>query len=177
MSAPFSPEDFEELVARPGQNICLRIVNRFRFRIMVWKFMRWILTETGELSAAFKEMLCAIECGDFTTTTTTDVTTTTTTAALTCEDIQGLPGYTDNYLLMTLLETKESSDPEIGATWEGLDPECYYWTRGEGSDIAEPVAFGSTEVTHLGTTGEVYLYSCGIECAPPTTTTTTTTAP
>lgn len=101
MSAPFSPEDFENLVARPGQNICLRIVNRFRFRVMVWKFMRWMLSETGELSAAFKEMLCAIDCDDF------DPTTTTTSSTTTC----AAPQFADPPVNATLTNVG-------GCTWE-----------------------------------------------------------
>lgn len=64
MGLPVAPSEFEALVAAPGQSICLRLINRFRFRKKIREVMSWWLNEDGTLSQEFLDMLCDIDCPD-----------------------------------------------------------------------------------------------------------------
>lgn len=70
-------------MAAPGQSLCDRILNRFRFRKAVLEVLEWWITPEGEFSQEFLDMLCAIDCEGLTSTTTAETTTTTTEATTT----------------------------------------------------------------------------------------------
>jgi hypothetical protein len=68
---PDLPPYFEDLLAKPGQGICLRIINRIRFRVAMYRFYRWMFDDDGNLTDEFRSLLCEADCNPTTTTTST----------------------------------------------------------------------------------------------------------
>lgn len=59
--SPVLPSDIEPLIGSESDTFCERLIAMIKLSYLVYKFVKWIVNETGtDFSDSFKAVLCAI---------------------------------------------------------------------------------------------------------------------